>query len=216
MFIRVHGFGTTHADSFPVAARGGELFVIVADIIAELREHAASQSSKSRASKEGTTLKSVALAALQDDLEAISRTARAIAITIPGLDDKFRMPRNVGAQKLIAAARSFAKDAEPLKTEFIRRGLPADFLVDLNAKIAEVEQAIESRDQHTGAGVAATAAIDDAVERGMKAVRELDAVVRNTFRDEPSALAEWTSARHIERSRRKASTHKPATTQPAQ
>jgi hypothetical protein len=216
MFIRVHGFGSAHASSFPATSHGGELLATITAVIAELRGHAASQSSKARASKEGTTLKSVALAALQEDLEAISRTARAIAITLPGFDDKFRLPRNVGAQKLIAVARSFAQDAEPMKAEFIKRGLPADFLDDLNDRIAEVEQAIENRDQHAGAGVAATAAIDDVVERGMKAVRELDAIARNIFRDDSAALAEWTSARHIERAPRRASTDKPVATQPAQ
>lgn len=216
MFIRVHGFAAAHADLFPATSHGGELFADIGNIIAELRGHAAAQSTTSRASKEGTTLKSVALAALQDELEAISRTARAIAINTPGFDDKFHLPRNIGAEKLIAVARSFAQDAEPVKAEFIKRGLPASFLDDLNSRIAEAEQLIESRDQHAGAGLAATAAVDDAVERGMKVVRELDAIVRNICRDDPAALAEWTGARHIERAPRRSAPENPSTTQPAQ
>jgi hypothetical protein len=216
MFIRVHGFAAAHAGLFPAASHVGELFAAIGDIIAELRSHAASQSSTARSSKEGTTRKGVVLAALQDDLEAMSRTARAIAITTPGLDDKFRLPHNVGAEKLIAAARASALDAEPMKAEFIKRGLPASFLDDLNAKIAEAEQLIESRDQQAGASVAATAAVDDVVTRGMKAVRELDAIVRNICRDDPAALAEWTSARHVERAPRRSAPENPPTTQPAQ
>jgi hypothetical protein len=215
MFIRVHGFGTARAGLFPAASHGGELFAAIGDIIAELRNHAASQSSTTRASKEGTTRKGLVLAALQDDLEAISRTARAIAITTPGLDDKFRLPRNVGAQKLIADARASAQDAEPMKAEFIKRGLPASFLDDLNAKIAEADRLIEGRDQQAGASVAATAAVDDVVTRGMNVVRELDAIVRNICRDDPAALAEWTSARHIERAPRRSAPENPSTTQPA-
>jgi hypothetical protein len=208
MFIRVRGFGTTHADAFPPATRGGELLAVINTSIAELRGHATTQDSKSRASKEGTTIKGVALSELQDDLEAITRTARAIAITTPGLNDKFRMPRNVGTQKFLAAARAIAQDALEFKDEFIKRGLPATFLDDLNAQITEIEQTIDERNQQAGAGVAATAAIDDAVGHGMNAVRELDAIVRNTFRDDPATLAEWTSTRHIER----APKHKTATT----
>jgi len=34
-------------------------------------------------------------AALRDDLEAINRTARATADDVPGIDDKFRIPRIV-------------------------------------------------------------------------------------------------------------------------
>jgi hypothetical protein len=199
MFIRAHGFWITHADAFPPTSRGGELFAIITTSIAELRGHAATQDSKSRASKEGTTIKEVALSDLQDDLEAITRTARAMAITMPGLNDKFRMPRNVGEQKFLAAARAIAQDAVAFKDEFIKRGLPATFLDDLNAQITEIEQTIDERNQQAGAKVSATAAIDDAVGHGMNAVRELDAIVRNTFRDDPATLAEWTSARHIER-----------------
>jgi hypothetical protein len=44
----------------------------------------------------------------------------------------------------------------------------------------------------------------------MNAVRELDAIVRNTFRDDPATLAEWTSARHIERAPRHAAPQTPA------
>jgi hypothetical protein len=160
MFIRVHGFGTARADAFPPTSRGGELFAIVTTSIAELRAHAATQDSKSRASKEGTTLKEVALSDLQDDLEAITRTARAMALTTPGLNDKFRMPRNVGEQKFLAAARAIAQDAVEFKDEFIKRGLPATFLDDLNALITEIEQTIDERNQQTGAQVAATAAIN--------------------------------------------------------
>lgn len=203
MFIRVHGFGLAHAADFPADSLGGELFATISAVIAELRGHAASQSATLSASREGTKLKGVALEALQEDLEAIARTARAIALNSPGFDDKFRLPRNVGEQKWLATARAIAEAAAPFKQEFIRRGLPANFLEELNADIADVEEAIEQKDQHEGAGVAATASVDDAVARGLKIVRELHAIVRNTFRQDPATLAEWVRARHIERAPRR-------------
>jgi hypothetical protein len=211
MFIRVRGFGTAHAAVFPAPSRGGELFASLNTVISELESHAAAQFSSTRASKEGTTLKAVALANLQEDLEAISRTARALALTMPGLNDKFRLPRNVGAQAWLAAARSFAEDALPLKAEFIWRGLPANFLDDLQAGITELEQAVDRKGQLSGESVAASAAIDEAIDRGMQIVRELDAIVRNTFRDNDVTLAEWASARHVERAPRHTAPQPPAT-----
>jgi hypothetical protein len=199
MFIRVREFGKPRAGVYPSNSRGGELLAQLDTAITEIEGHAASQSSGKRASKEKTSLKSVALAVLIEEMEAISRTARAMALTIPGLDDKFRLPRNVGEQAWLAAARSFATDAEPLKAEFIRRGLAATFLDDLNAAVNEVGQSIHGKARASGARVAARAGLDDAIERGMKTVRELDAVVLNTFRDDPATLAEWTSAAHVER-----------------
>lgn len=215
MFIRGRVFGTAHAEAFPANSRGGELFVALDTVITELEGHAAAQFSSARASKEGTKLKAVALADLQEELEAISRTARALALIMPGLDTKFRLPRNVGAQAWLVAARSFAEDAVPLKGEFIRRGLPANFLENLNASITELEQAIDRQGKFSGESVAARTAIDGAIERGMQIMRELDAIVRNIFRDNSVTLAEWASARHIERAPRHTATQQP-TTQPAQ
>jgi len=51
--------------------------------------------------------------------------------------------------------------------------------------------------------VAATAAIDVEVERGMNAVRELDPIVRNKFASDAATLAAWSSATHVERNPRR-------------
>lgn len=202
MFIRVRQYGADHAAAFPASSRGGEVLADLNNVVTELEGHAAAQSSGTRGSRESTTLKAVARAALREDMEAISRTARVIALTMSGVDEKFRLPRNAGDQTWLAAARSFARDAEPLKAEFIRRGLPQDFIDDLNADIETFEEAINNSAQNTGSRVAATVAIDKAIERGMNDLRELDAIMRNVFRDDPAALAAWASASHTERAPR--------------
>lgn len=213
-FISVREFCAALADNFPANSRGGEVKAILDAIITEMEGHAATQSSGTRATREVTTLKAVRRAALHEDLEAISRTARALALTTPGLDDKFRLPRNVGDQAWLAAARSYATDAEPIKAGFISRGLPADFLDDLNADITAFEESIGSREQKSGERIAATASIDGAIERGMNAVRELDAIVQNIFRDDPATLARWTSAKHTERAPRHPAAAQPPPTTP--
>lgn len=190
-------------DSFPEGSRGVEVLADLDAVVKESEAQATAQESGRRASREQTTLKNVALAALQEDLKAINRTARALALTTPGLEDMFRVPYNVGAQAWLTAARSFAENAEPLKAEFIRRGHAPDFIEDLRADTEALQELIRTRAQKSGARVAATAAIDDVIGRGLNAVRELDAIVRNVFRDDPAALAEWTSASHIERAPRR-------------
>ena len=132
-------------------------------------------------------------------------------MSTPGLEDKFRAPRNVSDQALLTSARAFAADALPLAAEFKRRGLPDDFLEDLNADIEEFEQAINEKIRKRGAQVAATAAIDDALERGINIVRELDAIMRNRLRTEHATLAAWLSASHTERSPRRGTPQTPST-----
>jgi ElaB/YqjD/DUF883 family membrane-anchored ribosome-binding protein len=202
MFIRVREFMLAHASVFTATTRGGELLALLVALITELQGHMASQSSGMRAAREKTSLKSVARAALQEALEAITDTARAMALTMPGLNDKFRLPHGASAQVWLATARAFAVDAEPLKAEFIKRGLPSNFLDELKALADEFEETISGKAQTKGAHVAATAAIDDCIERGMNIVRELGAIVRNTFRDDPALLAEWASASHTARAPR--------------
>jgi hypothetical protein len=57
-----------------------------------------------------------------------------------------------------------------------------------------------------GHHVAAGAAIDDAIDRGIEVVRKLDAIMKNKYANNASVLAEWTSASHTERAPRRGQT----------
>ncbi|MGI9105907.1 MAG: hypothetical protein ACR2G4_06630 [Pyrinomonadaceae bacterium] len=211
MFSRVKAFGEARGDAFTAGSLGKELLGAVAAVVAELEGHAATQASGGSSARQGTASKAAARAALRDDLEAINRTAVALGVETPGVGDKFRLPRNATDQVWLATARSFATDAAPLKAEFVRYEMPADFLADLAADIADFERASGSQSAGVGNQVAATAAIDEAIERGMKAIRQLDSVVRNKFRGDASALAAWQSASHTQRGAR---AKQPTTTTP--
>lgn len=211
MFLRVRAFGASRAAQFPTTTLAGELFTRLSGVIDEMDTHTTAQSSERSATLQSSTSKAAARDELRRDLDAISRTARALALSTPGLEDKFRAPRSISDQALLTTARAFAADAQPLKTEFTRRGLPDDFLDDLNSDIQEFEQAINQKIQKRDAQVAATAAIDGALERGGDTVRELDAIMRNQFAGDPASLAAWLSASHTERAPRRAAPSTPDT-----
>ncbi|HMF56140.1 MAG TPA: hypothetical protein VK619_07325 [Pyrinomonadaceae bacterium] len=199
MFIRVQAFRTERAAQFPQTSFAGQQFAIVDSVVNNLEDHARAQASGKSTVKQSTSSRAAARDELLRDMAAISRTARAMALTSPGLDDKFRVPYGQGNQALLASARAFAADALPLKAEFIRRGMPADFLDDLQADIAELDETITNKAQGAESHVAATAGIDTEIDRGMNAVRELDSVMRNTFANDPSTLAAWLGSSHVER-----------------
>jgi hypothetical protein len=205
MFMRVREFWAARASEFPQTTLAGELFSLINVVIGELDKHASAQSSVRGASQESTAGKAAARDELRRDLEAISRTARVMALATPGLENKFRAPRSVSDLALLSTARAFAADALPLKNEFTRRGLPEDFLEDLAGDIEAFEQAITQTIQKRGAQVATTAAIDDVIERGVNAARELDIIMRNKFAADPSTLAAWLSASHTARTPRRES-----------
>lgn len=209
MFLRVREFVAGRATQFPPTTRAGELAESLVTVIEQIDTHTMTQSSGRSGTLESSASKAAARDELRNDLDAISRTARVMAQTTPGLEDKFRAPRGVSDQALLATARAFAADALPLKTEFTRRGLPDNFLEDLNADITELEQAINQKIQKREVHVAATAAIDSALERGLNVVRELDAIMRNAFAGNAASLAAWFSASHTERSPRRTTTGSP-------
>ncbi|MBI3399836.1 MAG: sigma 54-interacting transcriptional regulator [Acidobacteria bacterium] len=160
---------------------------------------AATQVSGRSAAREASSSKAAARAALRGALRAISRTARALALDTPGLDNKFRLPFTYGSQALLNAGRAFAQDARPLAAEFVAHSLPPTFLKDLDTDIQRFEAAIREHAAGIGAHVAARAAIDAAIEGGLTAIQRLDAIVLNRLRDDPAMLAVWERARHVER-----------------
>ena len=221
MFARVREFGAARAGEFAAGSLGSELFAGIGGVVEELNTHGGRQTSSASAAVQGTTGREGARTALREDLEAISRTARAMAFDTPGLEDRFRLPRsNRNDQTYLNTARAFLADAEPLKAEFIRHELPADFLEDLRSDIEDFEQAIAGQNLSAEARTASVSAIEAAVERGAVIVRQLDAVVRNKYRDDSATLAAWVLASHTERpprtSRRQQPPQSPTTTTPQQ
>jgi hypothetical protein len=202
-FVRVCDFGEAHTNDFATGSLGQQQFDALRAVVAEIDGHAMSEVSARGDARQGTQTRSQGRESLRDALEAINRTARAMADEVPGIENKFRMPRGNNDSQLINVARAFHADATPLKTQFIAHELPADFLEDLQADIAALESAISDQSSGVGSHVAASAAIDDAIARGIEIVRKLDAIVRNKYANNPAVLAEWTSASHTERAPRR-------------
>ncbi len=198
-YLRARDFGAAHASDFAPTSLGKQQLTTLATIITEIVDFAASEVTGVGHEREGTTTRREAREALREDLEAFRRTARVMAADIPGLDDKFRIPRNTNDQHLLNAARAFAADAEPLAAQFIAHEMPADFLIKLNAHIAALETAISNQASGVGAHVSAGAGLDDAMDRADEVMRRLDAIMRNKYANTPAVLAEWLSASHIER-----------------
>jgi hypothetical protein len=204
MFTRVRDFGGAHAADFPVESLGGRLFTEIGSVIEALNAQTATQTSGLAAARESTSGKAVARNALRSELEMMTRTARAMAIDTPGLDDKFRLPRSNADQALLNAARAYRADAEPLKADFIAHAMPEDFLETLDELVGDFEEQMATGNRNAAAHIAASAAIDAEIERGMTVARRLDPIVRNKYHNNPGVLAVWTSARHVERAGRKA------------
>jgi hypothetical protein len=210
---RVQGFINVHTAAFPAGSRGAVLSAAIAAAITETEQQAAKQDAAALDRQESTAQKQAAIDTLLEQMRAINLTARSINNLTPGIADQFKMPRN-SDQAVLNRARAYIIEATPIAADFTSRGLPATFLTDLQAAIdaviaAEDHQAAALRDQTT-----ATSAVALALKQEREAVRELDAIVRNHFRTDPSTLASWDSATHIERAPTKTTTTPPPPTSP--
>lgn len=204
MLLRVRQFTLSRIAAFPVGSRGRELHDAVNTFIENMERHAATQSLHAHAIRETTVQKRSALNALRKVLEAISRTARSMSRSTPGLAEKFRLPPKQDVQTWLATARAFVTEAEPLAEEFVRRSMPPDFIDDLKARILAVEQSQDGQAQRSAERVASTASVGETAEQGLAAVRELDPIVRNTYVGNDAEIAAWESASHVERAPRRA------------
>ncbi len=206
MLMRVDNFGDENISFFPTASLGAQLFAGIKAAVAKLANHLAQQVSGSTSARQGTATKAVAREGLRNDLERIRRTARAMSRTMPGIDSKFRIARTLTDQDMVGTAQAFAADALPLQNDFIRFAMPTTFIDDLNEHITDFQAALSNQQTGVSTQVMATASIDDELADALDAKRQLDAIVRNTFRDDAARLAGWTSASHVERRTRKPQT----------
>lgn len=213
--MRVRDYGAAHASSFPATSLGGQKFAAVSVVVSELETHGATQSSGKGAAHASTNAKRAARQDLRRKMAAIRDTSLALEETIPGVSSNFRLPRTNGDQALISSARAFLTAATPIKSEFLQREMPANFLEDLTAAIALFESRVNEKNAHTEKRIAATAAINAALARGAKLVRELDAIVKNKFRGNAAKLAAWRSASHIVRQPKRSAASPPTPTPPS-
>jgi hypothetical protein len=196
---RVNDLGLERRSDFAPTSVATQLFTIVKNSLDEVEGHAASQAASSGSSRQGTATREQARFAVREDLKAISRTAAIMTDKFPGLDEKFRLPREDNDQDLLNAGNAFIAEATPIAADFIAYELPADFLDDLRADLQALEDSISAQSTGKGQRIAAGVGLDQSIDNGMAAVRKLNAIMRNKYANNPAVLAQWISASHTER-----------------
>ena len=198
-FQRSKNFSLKYTAKFPVGSVGGTLFAQVAAAVPQAQGQAVDQKSAQSDREQATLTKAQIHPDLHDQLKAISESAYTLAdLGTPGLEAKFRMPRSAGHGALLTAARQFLKDATPMKAQFLTVNLPTDFLDTLTQTITNFDNATDDQSGSEGGQVSATVGLAGTNATARKALRNLRTIVRNTFKNDPAALAEWELASHID------------------
>jgi hypothetical protein len=199
-FKNVDTFGIKYATDFPPASLGGQQFALVHAAVPLTAGLGATQVSGAEQTHSAVLAKVAGRFHLHDDMVGITNAAHSLALLgTAGIAGKFLMPHNNGDQALLNAARAFAADAVAFQAQFVSVGLPATFITQLNSDIAGFETAVSTKGAALGTKAGATSGLEDAAHKAAVALHVLNTVVKNTCKNNPARLAEWTTASHVEK-----------------
>jgi len=192
-FKRVVDFGKRHVDRFPRKSVAGELLDAIEENVKILSDQSNDQISGDQAVRKSRASKNEAHQALLDKLDRIDQTARALRYS------DFLMPSSRSAAALIKAGKTFVVAAEPLKSEFIKHGLAADFIAQLKTAVQDLDLAVRDLGIHVERRRATSTVIDNAFTKTLDDLARFEALVVNTLSENETIMAEWERVRRVGR-----------------
>jgi hypothetical protein len=196
----VDAFGVANAADFPPASMGGQQFAIIHTAVPQFATFGGTQVSGKDAAHSSVISKVACRHHLHDDLLGITTAAHSLVLLgTAGLDGKFLMPHSRGDQALLNSARAFQTDAPAFSAQFISLGLASTFLTQLGTDITAFETAITGKGTGVGTQAGATGGLESNAHQASVALHVLNTVVRNTYKNNPTKLAQWATASHLEK-----------------
>jgi hypothetical protein len=194
MFVRVRDFGVANAARFPESTSGGQMFAQVAAAVDAIEAHL---TRRVMARTEASRVKATTREAVTRYMHALAATGRRVAKSEKGVNP-FRMPARKSAASILAAARVFIEEAERRQAQFVQFGLPEGFIGEFRTHVDDLERAINAQLNSRSARRRAQAGIENTLADGLDVIRNLDVIVANVMRDDPTSLAGWDGARRID------------------
>jgi hypothetical protein len=196
---RCDKFADSHAEDFPANSKGATQAAVVKERLASLSALDVERVNSMGKRQQGSAGRQGARETLRALVESVAGTADAVALDHTDIKGMFILPRTDHTDRtLIATARSFADRAAPFVGLFVEYALPATFIADLGSKADALETYISLQNEGIGGRVNANASAEENLRGLNEALERLNVIYRNKYRDNPSALAEWESAYHLE------------------
>src|SRR5262249_16739377 len=126
--------------------------------------------------REGTAKRAVARDPLVADIKSMARSARSIAVEIPGFDRRFPMPSSVGDPRLVDIATAFARDTAPHISLFDTHGTATAVVTGLTDRLKALDAALQQQRDGKADVTAAVAGINASTRRLRQIVDGLDAI----------------------------------------
>jgi hypothetical protein len=201
-FVWMLAFWLTAAADFGDLPIVAENFAVIQNSVDALREAAAIRTSGE--GKSSTASKAVLHDAIDKKLRRIRRTARGIAVDVPGFDDLFVVRDGSNEQVMAATARDFVAKFNEHRDKFKRHGLKVEIVERLNEDVTAFESLLSAQAAAGGLSSGAKAMITVKVDEALQAFKRIDPVIRNVYEDNPGKLAAWLTASHVQRAPKRA------------
>jgi hypothetical protein len=211
-FQRVNEFGIAHGADFTPGGPAVQAFAFIATLVPKAGTDAGAQVAGAGEKMAGTGSRAAVRVALHNELASITATAHSIALTTPGFDNKFHLPRSGSDLALLASAVSFVAEGTPLIATFVAHEMPADTFTVTQSLIDQFKATGVAQDAGKSKQVGATATMADDRHKGVLMLETLKGIVPNKYKDNPAVLAEWHTASHVERPAQKEKTTPAPTT----
>src|SRR5437867_3924503 len=193
MLVRILVFAKRYQQFFPKGSPAGQLLDEIQSAVDRLSAERTSQATAKGDAKISTADRALARDALRSQLEAISRTAKALGLT------GFWLSRDKTDRSLVEMGHRIASRAGTFKQAFIDSHLPADFIDRLQESVEKVEKTILDQVFKEDSRVTATSAIDEARTAALSALQRLNPLMENLLHNDPPSLRLWQTARRVER-----------------
>jgi hypothetical protein len=199
MANRVVGFLDMNPFAFRSGSPGPELMNQFKQAVMEIRNLTQAQVSELEVSRSRSAMRGNARTALCETLNQITRTSRGMVVRIPEIEGKFQPVHGLGDSRLHTHARSFEENAKTFQMDFVNFGMAPDFIDDLHSRILALEQAVVQHATGRSAHVTTAQLIDNAMQKAMNILVQLDPVVENYLRSDAARTFKWQHARRTER-----------------
>jgi hypothetical protein len=182
----------------PAIPRATVLFAKASTLSAALGSYGGTQTFGKGGYRAGATERRALAKDLRVFLVDMAATARGLEPEHPGITDQFRLGNQSDSQQqLLATAQAFLTAATPaeVKQLFTDRAFPADFDVQLTAKITALQDAVGRRDTGKMSWKEGSAGLDVLSRDITATMRELRALMVKHLRDtNPTLLEVWKAA----------------------
>ena len=199
MASRVVGFFEENPIAFRKSSPGAGLVEQFKKQVDDVKSLTATQAVQIGLSRSCSRRRSAARESLNAAVTRISHTAQAIEITNPGMEAQFHAIRRVGDAKLETRAKALAESVRPYVKEFVDFEMEPDFIKTLEAKTEAFIEAIADHKASRAAHSTTSQLIDEAMERALTTLGQLDAIVENKLSGNTGLQLKWENVRRIER-----------------